>query len=171
MKQNNKKANKLFIGMGVGTAILVAVLIIGSIVQGAGGNRGSRQLPFITIEDTIEILNDRSGEGFFLYVGRPTCPACVIFEPVFEQILRREYRSSIPYFNLDSLRLEEAQSEEELEFSVEEIVEMLNVYVTPTLVFIRDGEVVDLVDQGLVTQGGVNEELVRYFIDRNGGLD
>jgi len=119
----------------------------------------SELMPYISLNETVAILEDRSGEGFFIYVGRPTCPQCVRFQPTVLAVLE-ELGGSIAHFETDRLRA----TEQNYNVTVSELLALMEVRGTPTIAFIVDGVAVDHL------AGNQSEENLRNFIDRNGGF-
>ena len=114
---------------------------------------------YIGNAEMYEILNDRSGTGFFVYIGRPTCPHCREFEPVLRETLRY-LDGEMRYFEIDLARETDAESE----MTMLEILNELGVPGVPSTVFIVDGEVVDRLD------GREREDIISFF-EANGGLN
>jgi len=85
-------------------------------------------------EGVSELLDgDRS---FYLYVGRPTCPFSVDFEPILEHVLTNR-QVSIYYFEIDLAR--EKGSER-----TSELMNLLGIVGVPSIVYIEDGEVINI---------------------------
>jgi len=118
-----------------------------------------RRLYYVGNDEMYEILNDTSGEGFFVYIGRPTCPNCVEFEPTLEETLRY-LDQELRYYQVD-LAFEGPESE----MTVSEIMDELEVTGVPRIVYIENGEVID----GL--SGNREKEDVISFFEENGGLN
>jgi len=116
---------------------------------------------YIGNSDMYEILNDQSNTGFFVYIGRPTCPHCRDFEPTLRETLRY-LGQELRYFQTDLASTLNDQSE----MTVSEILNALGVRGVPATVFIVNGEVVDELATSDRTQEGIAE-----FFEANGGLN
>ena len=119
-----------------------------------------RRLVYVGNSKMYEILNDDSGEGFFVYIGRPTCPHCAAFEPTLEETLRY-LDQELFYYQLDLARAADAESE----MTMAEIMGELEVTGVPRIVYIKDGLVIDAL------AGNRSQEDVISFFDENGGLN
>jgi len=127
-------------------------------------NVGSARLPYIGNLEMYEILNDRSGEGFFVYIGRPDCSACLEYEPLLEEILE-ELDRELRYYRVDLALLEEDSVLDPVE-----TLEILQVHYVPSIVFIQNGELVDLIT-GVSFLGADAREVTIEFFEENGGLN
>jgi len=173
-KTNNSKANnsKKIIGIIlIVMAALIAIFIIASVIESndfqfgrddAGrDDAGREELFYIGNDDMYEILNDRSGEGFFVYIGRPTCPNCREFEPVLRETLQ-SLGGEMRYFQTDIAR----ESDDVSAMTTIDILNLINVPGVPSTVFIVNGEVVDRLGNSERTPEGLNA-----FFEANGGLN
>ena len=162
----------MVIGLIATVAALIIFLIVGSVLESSGFQFGSgttndnqEVLPYVGVSEMQTILNSTSGEGTFVYIGRPTCPACQRYEPILRELLR-DLDGSVAYFEIDRAR----ETEADYEMTVTEINQIIGVTGVPHLVFIRDGEVVDFAD-GHTLLGGDSREVTLEFFERNGGLN
>ena len=94
-----------------------------------------------------------SDSGILVYVGRPTCPACVEFEPILKNALS-ELEKGLYYFNMDDAM---EKSEEDMLT----LLEALEVIVVPTVIYIENGIVVSRLN-GLHTESDIIEFLETY---------
>jgi len=118
------------------------------------------RLFYVGNTDMYEIISDRTGEGFFVYVGRPACPHCTAFQPVLEETLEyldRELR----YYQTDLAAL----GDDDSEMTMAEIIGELDVTGVPRILYIENGSVVDALS------GNQPKENVLTFFDDNGGLN
>jgi len=125
-----------------------------------GNSEEDRGLFYVGNTEMYEILNDTTGEGFFVYVGRPGCPHCAAFEPVLEETLEyldRELR----YYQTDLAAL----GDDDSEMTMAEIIGELDVTGVPRVLYIENGEVIDALS------GNQPKENVLTFFDDNGGLN
>ena len=120
----------------------------------------SRRLLYIGNAEMYEIINDTSDEGFFVYVGRPTCPVCADFEPTLEETLQY-LDQDLRYFQTDLASL----ANEESEMTTGEIASALDITGVPRILYIENGSVVDL-----ITGNRSREDIISFFED-NGGLN
>ena len=161
-KTNNSK--KWIGGLLAAMIVLIAIFVIANIIESSdfqfgSGNNERTELFYIGNSDMYEILNDRSGEGFFVYIGRPTCPACREFEPTLRETLRY-LDQELRYFEIDIARETDAESE----MTVSEILDTMGVGGVPSTVYIVNGEVVDILS------GRSQEDIISFF-EANGGLN
>lgn len=117
-------------------------------------------LIYIGNEQMYDILNDQSGTGHFVYIGRPTCPACQRFEPVLRETLQ-EIGQELRYYEVDLARETDSVSE----MTVSDILGVLGINGVPSMVYVVNGEVVDSFT-GVETREGILN-----FFEANGGLD
>jgi len=174
MKKSNSK--KIVIGLFTVVGALVLFLIIANILQSNNNDTGQIQtgpdyevepdeLPYIGNSEMYEILNDRSGEGIFVYIGRPTCPACRQYEPVLRELLQEMDRQLL-YFQIDAAHLADAVSE----MTTNEIIEAVGVRYVPSIAFIRNGEVIEILT-GAPLLGLEAREITIEFFEEHGGLN
>ena len=120
----------------------------------------STRLVYVGNEEMYEILNDTSGEGFFVYIGRPTCPHCIAFEPTLEETLQY-LDQELRYFQIDLA----AEADDESEMTMAEILGELGVAGVPRIVYIENGVAIDALS------GNQAQEYVLEFFEENGGLN
>ena len=162
MKKLNSRTK--VIGLLIGVGILATVLIVGSILR-ESPNVQTELLPIIGNEEVYEILNDRSGEGFFVYVGRDTCPACLFYEPILRELLR-DLGRTLRYFELDRILVEHTEAERMLE-----ILQLLGAVNVPSIVYIQNGEVSLLCGEDIFVIGVDPREVTLEFFNEHGGLN
>ena len=138
----------------VGSLALTAVLVVVLVVLNAFGSSG---LNIVSLSEMETILSDRSGSGTFVYIGRPTCPFCRDFEPILEGVLE-ELDVQLAYFETD--RADQVDRARRLE-----IFEELGVTGVPVLVYIENGQTVDILT------GVQDAATVHQFFARNGGIE
>ena len=196
MKKSNskKKWGLLILGIMLGFVIILAVagilqssdfqfggndeIIDGNNTQNNNQNDDSNAdsvLPYISIDEMSEILNDRTGAGLFVYVGRDGCPACQIFEPTLREVLT-DLDRSLGYFELDRLwevdedgRIIESDDPNHPNVILQEIIRTLEVMHVPTMVYIENGEVIELISNELM--GSNADDVLLEFFERHGGLN
>jgi|GEM_PF-2305503 len=97
---------------------------------------------------SIEEFNNRvdSGEELLVYIGRPTCPDCTAFEPLFEELIEEyELQNKLYYVNVKWLRAGDGDSEK----GVAEMTEQREKYgfnQVPALIRFVDGEIATLAE-------------------------
>lgn len=106
-------------------------------------------LGLVTLSIGLQIFQEKSGrfkqiteiqevykvnEGY-IYLGRPTCPSCRLFEPILK-LISKERHIDINYFNSDYLRKEKKVSDEELM----KVFEKYEVTRIPLLAYVIDGK-------------------------------
>jgi thioredoxin-like negative regulator of GroEL len=123
-----------------------------------GGKEEGKEsgLYYIGNEVLHDLLSDESDAGFFIYMGRPTCPMCQEFEPILEETLA-DLKAPLRYFQTDKAR---ADDEERMLMLLED----LGITGIPVIVFVKNGLIRDFL-MGMHTQ----EELIAFF-ENNGGL-
>jgi len=120
---SKSKNTKLLIGLISMAVILIAAIAILNVLENrstetpGGTTEASDETTEASDESTAlhiignsemdEILNDDSGVGTFVYVGRPTCPFCVEFEPILVGVLE-EKGQELLYFETDLANLEDS---------------------------------------------------------------
>jgi len=184
-KSNAGKKLTLIAGVILG---LVIILVGASILQSSdfqfGSNRDTAErndepdptseleetepdpfLPHMSIGELYEILNDESGEGFFVYVGRDTCPACQLLEPTLREVLE-DLDQSLRYFEVDRLW----ETEDNYTITIPELLEILDVQSVPTLVYIQNGEAIDW-RLARDLSGDDTAEVLLEFFEEHGGLN
>jgi len=132
--------------------------------QSAGNNNAdiiTEFLPIIGVEEMYEILHDRTGNGFFVYVGRPTCPNCVDFEPNLRAALQYLGRE-LNYFEVDLAQ--DVETDEEFDFFLQ-ILSDFRIDAVPLTLYVQNGEVIDTL-RGIHSKQGVLN-----FFESNGGLN
>ena len=179
-----KKSNssKVIAGLIIALVSIVALLIVVNALDGSddddvqtdtnntaedesdngdnGENNDIARLFYVGNTEMYEIINDRTGEGFFVYVGRPACPHCAAFEPVLEETL--EYLDQdLRYYQTDLAAL----GDDESEMTMAEIIGELDVTGVPRILYIENGAVIDALS------GNQPKENVLTFFDDNGGLN
>ena len=113
-------------------------------------------LYYIGNEALSAILNDENDDIVFIYIGRPTCPLCVEFEPILDEALAYLERP-LKYFQTDLAR---ADDEEQMLF----LLEKIGITGIPIIVALKDDGIRDYI-MGVYTM-----EEVLYFFESNGGL-
>lgn len=91
---------------------------------------------------TVDSFNNKkkSKESFVVYVGRPDCPDCSIFEPVFKEfILENGLQYKIQYMNIRDYRAADKDKWEA--FKKENKFQQ-----TPAILKIENGQVVSSID-------------------------
>ncbi|NQX48478.1 thiol reductase thioredoxin [Paenibacillus tritici] len=109
-----------------------------------------KALPVLNASQTMDKFN--SGEGFYFYIGRPTCYYCREFSPVLKEF-SRQISQPIYYYNVDG----GDWGREIGQF----LVDRIEFQGTPTLAYVRDGKAV--VQQ--VGSGPTINELLEIFAD------
>lgn len=80
---------------------------------------------------------EREGVGTFVYIGRPTCELCYVFEPILQETLQ-ELGMPMYYFQTDQAR----QTDED---KMLELLEPLNIDGIPIIIYVIEGYVVDYI--------------------------
>lgn len=147
---NKSKGHKLIIGVIALIVVLIAVLVTLNVLQ-------KTRLHVIGNSEMEAILDDDSGRGTFVYIGRPTCPVCNEFEPILEHTLKR-LSQELPYYEADLARLEDAQRSSVIFNRLDGVTGV------PVIVYIENGQVVDALT------GIHQQEAIQEFFEANGGL-
>ena len=152
MKKSN--SGKIITWSVISVILLIIFFIVANIFE---ANNRSYGLYYVGNDEMQEIIDDTSGEGFFVYIGTPACPVCREFEPILERTLEylgRELR----YYHVGLAR-------ENDEGALVRILTRIDTATVPTIVYIKNGEVLDSI-------GGVqNREALISFFEENGGLN
>lgn len=118
-------------------------------------------LTYIDAHDVVAILLDESDTGYFVYIGRPTCPFCVQFEPLLLETLTN-LDLGLRYFEIDE------SFATDTDLTNEVLIEIRNrgwAGGVPVIKFFVEGQIVDSIS------GVQSVEEVTYFFERNGGLE
>lgn len=161
--KNSKK--KLVAIAGVLVCILLVLVIAGLFQNNESdtdepGNfaaNPSQHLSYIGIPELYDIVNDTSGVGHFVYIGTPECPNCQLFEPTLTEVLQNLDRE-LAYFRTDLAFATEA----DFDVTVMELIAPLGVEGVPTIVYIVNGEAIDLLI------GNQAEDVVIAFFEAHG---
>ena len=116
----------------------------------------SSKLLYLDNADMEAIINDVSGDGTFVYVGRRTCPFCVELEPILQETLIY-LGQELQYFDTDLADLEDSNRRAE-------ILAHLGITGVPVIVFIENG----VAEDALIGVHG-QEEIIDFF-NSHGGL-
>lgn len=115
-------------------------------------------------DDMYEILNDRSGEGIFVYIGTSTCPNCREFQPIVTEVLE-DLNKGLRHYEADTAQAYDDVSQMAMFDILMELIENSNWEGNvPVILYMIDGQVIDFL-LGLNPQENVIE-----FFERNGGL-
>jgi len=148
MKKSNN-FSKIVIGIGV--------LIVGLLAAMLLLNRsGDIRLIYTSNAEFQAILDDDSGEGHFVYVGRLECPACTRLREIVE---------TLPGFDADLAYFETAMAGETDPEWTNALLSSVGIEGVPVILYIENGIVVDRLI------GVQNASTLTDFFDRNGGLE
>ncbi|MGL4953244.1 MAG: thioredoxin family protein [Culicoidibacterales bacterium] len=130
MTQTNKKpmSGVTKIGIIVGGIVLAIGLLFG--LQFVRDSKSEQILPPITTAELTTQLDAQ--EDFLVYIGRPTCSACVEFLPKLEAAAQTN-DLFVSYYNVDEANVES-------ETTKNEMLDRLQIEGTPTLIAIKAGE-------------------------------
>lgn len=95
---------------------------------------------------------DEESELQYDYIGRPTCPICVEFPPILEEVIEED-QIDVYYYNTDTAREADASV-------LSEMMERLDVTGVPTLMAIENGTEVDRL------VGESTKEEIQAFLNR-----
>jgi len=160
---NKSNSKKMIIGLVIALTLVIVLLILADILNEGDfqfGSNNANELVYVGNTEMYEILNDTSGEGVFVYIGRPTCPVCVEFEPTLRETLRY-LDQELRYYQVDLAR----EADDESEMTMSEIMNELEVSGVPRIVYIENGVVIDSL------ASNQPKERVISFFDENGGLN
>ncbi|WP_195572509.1 thioredoxin family protein [Paenibacillus sp. 1001270B_150601_E10] len=91
----------------------------------------------------------------FVYVGRPTCPVCQEFEPKLVKEVKAN-KAEVHYFNTDEGRKENEEK-------MVEMLNSLNISTVPALLYIRDGQEVERIDEGRFSNEDIQQLMNKYM--------
>lgn len=109
-----------------------------------------KDLPRLNADETIDKFN--SGEGFYFYIGRPSCSYCREFSPILKEF-SLQISQPIYYYNMDG--------EDWGPVIWQFLRDHIDFQGTPTLAYIKDGKVVAQ-QLGI---GPTADELLTIFAD------
>lgn len=127
---------------------IITIVFIMLLCTGCSQNLQLTDLKNVSNDDVLEILENR--QHTFLYVGRPTCDKCIAFNSLITSITS-EFLIEISYFNTDVARTEDTEK-------LNEIIEKLSLFAVPTLLEIKNGQVVNSI-VGMASE----EELMEFL--------
>lgn len=91
-------------------------------------------LPIDTIKLENKIKNDSA--EFFIYVGRPTCPYCKVFQPNLEKAIS-DKQNIVYYYNTDDHKTDEL---------FQKVLDELDVKSVPALLHMKNGQRVRILE-------------------------
>lgn len=147
MNQSNTK--KIIVAVILTVVVLIGVLVFSNFLR-------DPTLYVIGNSEMEAILNEDSGVGTFVYIGRPTCPVCVKFQPTLERAIS-DLDQQLPYYETDLANLEDSKRRSE-------IFDRLDVSGVPIMVYIENGQVVDTLI------GYQSQDAIHEFFEANGGF-
>lgn len=127
-KEKTPMSGTTRIGLIVGGIVLAVALLFG--LQFARNMSSEAVLPAVTTTELTTKLDNK--EDFIVYIGRPTCSACVEFLPKVESAVT-ENDLTISYYNVDDAAAEDDTAKNAM-------LDRLQIEGTPTLVAIKGGE-------------------------------
>ncbi len=156
--KQNKKTNeiaKMIIVIAVLVALIVTTFIIGITYN---ANKFMYQ-KHVGIKDTsvteyLDIIDDN--DISIIYIARPTCSFCKMFEPVLTSVLEK-YKIGVEYVNVDNILTE---SEWNSFYNSNEYLKA-GEWGTPTLIVFKNKEILN------VNSGYVDEEALVKFLKDN----
>ena len=120
----------------------------------------------ITNNEMSEILADNSDRGFFVYIGRASCPACQQFEPTLHATLA-ELELGLRHFQFEDALAEDEDVAYELLSTISDLAfaSWRDRGGVPVIKLFLNGEIIDYL-------GGVQpQSVIIDFFKRNGGLN
>ncbi len=102
--------------------------------------------------DTLKLENKINNESaeFFIYIGRPTCPFCKMFQPNLEKAISDKH-SIVYYYNTDDHKTDEL---------FQKILDELDVKSVPTLLHIKNGQKVRILEYN---EGDTKEKIKKWL--------
>lgn len=91
----------------------------------------------------------------FIYVGRPTCPVCQEFEPKLVKEVKAN-KAEVHYFNTDEGRKENEEK-------MVEMLNSLNISTVPALLYFKDGQEVERIDEGRFSNEDIQQLMNKYM--------
>ncbi|MEF7658636.1 thioredoxin family protein [Bacillus thuringiensis] len=105
-------------------------------------------LPIDTIKLENKIKNDSA--EFFIYVGRPTCPYCKVFQPNLEKAIS-DKQNIVYYYNTDDHKTDEL---------FQKVLDELDVKSVPTLLHMKNGQRVRILEYN---EGDTEEKIKKWL--------
>ena len=121
-------------------------------------------LTYLASEEMEVVLTDNSGEGIFVYVGTPLCPACQQFEPTL--IATLEYLDlGLRYFQFHQAFELNEELTQQIIYEIDDLARPRGWEGgVPVVMLFVNGTVVEVLE-GIHSQ----EEIIEFF-ERHGGL-
>ena len=157
MKKSN--VSKIAIGISkivIGVSVVVLGIIAVNFVLNQSEDGDNIRLVYIGNAEFEAILDDHSGEGTFVYIGRLTCPACSTLRPIVE---------SLPGFDADLAYFETSMAAEEDSDWTSALAERVELRGVPAIIYVENGVVMDRL------LGVQDVPTLTDFFERNGGLN
>ncbi|MGL4624569.1 MAG: thioredoxin family protein [Culicoidibacterales bacterium] len=147
-KEKTPMSGTTRIGLIVGGIVLAVALLVG--LQFARTASTEPVLPPVTTSELATKLDNQ--EDFIVYIGRPTCSACVEFLPKVESAVT-ENGITISYYNVDDAAAEDDTAKNAM-------LDRLQIEGTPTLISIKGGE-----EAGRLVGNKTAEELATWLTE------
>ena len=129
--------------------LIIPVIFIPLLILALVGNNPTNLISIYS-EELETMLQSDSGIQF-VYIGRPTCAYCKVFEPILEEAIE-ESDATVYYYNTDEVR---NKGEDDM---LVELLGDLEVESVPILLKLKDGAEVSRINE-IVTK----EELVEFL--------
>ena len=113
------------------------IFLFGMLLIACGNETIEPGLQEIGNEEFSEIVTSESLDGYFVYIGRPTCQYCRIFEPILQETLE-DLEITMYYFQTAKARYDDEQT-------MLALLAPLNIEGIPIIVYLVNGSVVDYI--------------------------
>jgi len=130
------------------------IILLGFVMVACSNETIEPGLYTIGNSEFYEIVNSDSEDGYWVYIGRPTCQYCRMVEPIIESALYH-LDARMYYFNTDVARYED-------EAKMLSLVNPLQIEGIPIIVHLVNGQVATY-KIGVYTQGEIVD-----FLQSNG---
>ena len=135
----------------------LAIFLFGILLVACGEDSLEPGLHYIGNDEFSEIVASDCADGYFVYIGRPTCDYCREFEPILEETLE--------YLEIGMYYFQTARARYDNEETMLRLLAPLNIEGIPIVVHLVHGQVAAYII-GVHTQ----EDIIA-FIDENGGIN
>ena len=155
-KTNNTNETLRMIIVGAILLVLVGITFIIGITRNINKSRYQKHTGInqISVSEYMKIINEQ--DTSLIYIARPTCSYCQMFEPVLTSVLEK-YKIGVEYIDISAIS---AQEECDKFYNSNEFLSS-GEWGTPTLLIYKDKKILD------INSGYVEEEDLVKFLKEN----
>lgn len=116
----------------------------------------------VSYNNFASFLSDNKDKNALVYVGRPTCGDCTVFEPkLIQEIKENKLQGKMLYLNVAKIRKNEQEWDE--------FKSKYNILYTPTLAVFRNGKLIKQV--GWTPSNGIDMDEINLFLSDTSKFD